>query len=70
MLLALFTAAAIVGIMVGARLAGGITPELARRTFAIFLLIVGVAVLYANRTAFTPEGTAAPAREARPDTGG
>lgn len=48
---ALFTAAAVAGILCGTHLAGYVPQGVLRKSFAIFLVVVGVFVVYQNRGA-------------------
>jgi uncharacterized protein len=58
----LFTAVAVVGILVGTRLVRHVSQGALRRAFAVFLLVMGAFILYQNRTVFLPgAATAAPA---------
>ena len=43
-----FTAIAIVGIVVGTYLVGFVSHRALRKAFAVFLLLMGAAILYAN----------------------
>jgi len=52
--MATFTAVAVVGILAGTRLAGRIPAQALKRTFAIFLVVMGVYILYQNRGVFLP----------------
>ncbi len=56
----LFTAVAIVGILIGTMLLRFVPQQALRRAFAILLLIMGAAILYQNRGVFVPtEGVGA-----------
>lgn len=48
-----FTAAAVVGILVGTYATRYVAAAALRRGFAVFLLVIGAAILYANRDVFT-----------------
>lgn len=50
----LFTAVAIVGILIGTKILRFVPQRALRRGFAILLLIMGAAILYQNRSAFVP----------------
>jgi uncharacterized membrane protein YfcA len=52
--MASFTVVAVVGILIGAHLVRYITPGGLKRAFAIFLLIMGVWILYQNRAVLQP----------------
>lgn len=49
-----FTAVAVLGIVAGTRLVHYLAPATLKRAFAAFLLVVGAAILYQNRAAFSP----------------
>jgi uncharacterized membrane protein YfcA len=53
-----FTAVAIVGIMLGTVLVRFVPHKTLRKGFAIFLLLMGAAILYQNRGVFIPEAEA------------
>jgi uncharacterized protein len=73
--LAGFTAAAVVGALVGTALAARVPQATLRRAFALFLLVMGGFVLYRNRDAFAGRGahavasstSSSPAAPAAPD---
>ena len=50
----IFTAVAAVGILAGTRLAGRIPARALKRAFAVFLVVMGVYILYHNRGVFIP----------------
>jgi uncharacterized membrane protein YfcA len=62
--LASFTAAAVVGILVGTRLVRHVSADQLRRGFAVFLVLLAALVLYQNRAVFiaadVPTAAAAP----------
>ena len=53
-LMAVFTAVAMVGIMLGTQLVRRVPQQALRRIFAVFLLLVGAAILYENRSTLVP----------------
>ena len=55
--MALFTSVAIAGILMGTWLVRFVPQAALKRSFAVFLLVMGVFILYQNRTVFVP-GTA------------
>jgi uncharacterized protein len=54
--MAAFTAMAMVGIVVGSRLAQRVSQASLRRAFAIFLVVMGVLILFQNRSVLRPPG--------------
>lgn len=57
----LFTAVAVVGILVGTHLVQYVSQAALKRAFAVFLVVMGGFILYQNRAVFTPSAdTAAP----------
>ncbi len=62
-LTALFTSIAAAGILAGAALVGRLPAATLKRAFAVFVLAMGVLILYQNRAAFAPKSwaTRAPA---------
>jgi uncharacterized protein len=52
--LAAFTAVAVAGIILGTYLVRFVRPHALQRAFAVFLLVVGVFILYQNRGVFVP----------------
>lgn len=61
--MAMFTGVAIVGILAGTYLVRFVSQEALKRWFAVFLVVMGVFILYQNRGVFMPgaENSAAPA---------
>jgi hypothetical protein len=59
--LALFTAVAIAGILVGTRLSRSVPQQALRRAFAVLLVIVAGFILYQNRGVFHPSAPVAEA---------
>lgn len=57
----IFTAVALCGILLGARVVRAATPSQLKRAFAIFLLVVGAYVFYQNRDALPGGDRPAPA---------
>lgn len=53
-----FTAIALLGALVGTSLTRVVPPGALRRAFAVFLLMVGVVILFENRRVFMPSTTA------------
>jgi uncharacterized membrane protein YfcA len=62
--MAVFTGVAIVGIAIGTYLVRFVPQQTLRRAFAVFLLIMGVAILYKNRGVFIPDMEAKDVAEA------
>lgn len=58
--LAGFTAAAVVGILAGTHATRYVPAAALRRGFAVFLLVIGAGILYANRDVLVPARDAAP----------
>ena len=56
--MAAFTAVAAVGILAGTYLVRFVSQRALKRAFAAFLLLMGAFILYKNRDAFRPSGTA------------
>ncbi|MGD8867934.1 MAG: sulfite exporter TauE/SafE family protein [Gemmatimonadales bacterium] len=50
--IAAFTAIAVAGILIGAQLVRYIAPRVLKRFFAVFLLVIGIWILYQNRSVF------------------
>ncbi|HEU4455174.1 MAG TPA: sulfite exporter TauE/SafE family protein [Longimicrobium sp.] len=69
--LALFTAVAMAGILVGTRLSRRVPQRSLRRGFAVFLVVVAIFILYQNRGVFLPGSSAGEASvsAARPSAG-
>jgi uncharacterized membrane protein YfcA len=68
-LLVPFTALAVAGIVVGARLAQRVSPRALRRGFAMLLLVVATYILVQNRLLLVAALTPAPARTLQPERG-
>lgn len=66
--MALFTTVAMVGILIGTSVVRFVPPGVLRRAFAVFLLLVGAAILYQNRGVFltTPRTSGAGLRARGP----
>jgi uncharacterized protein len=62
----LFSAVAIVGILGGTYLVRFVSQQALKRTFAVFLLVMGGFILYQNRGAVVPHGEAATIEAAEP----
>lgn len=62
-----FTVLAVGGILVGTWAARFITPRALKRAFSVFLLVMGVFILFKNRTVFL-QASAAPAAASRAHT--
>lgn len=56
--MAAFTAVAAVGILPGTYLVQFVSQRALKRAFAVFLLLMGAFIVYKNRDAFLPSGTA------------
>ncbi|MCY1040770.1 sulfite exporter TauE/SafE family protein [Corallococcus sp. bb12-1] len=50
--LAAFTAVAVVGILVGSRASHHVSPAVLKQTFSVFLVVMGLFILYRNHDAF------------------
>ena len=50
--IAAFTAIAVAGILIGAQLVRHIAPRVLKRFFAVFLVVIGIWILYQNRSVF------------------
>jgi len=59
--MAQFTAVAIAGILAGTYLAQFVSQRALRRAFAVFLLVIGAAILYQNREVLLPQSASEPA---------
>lgn len=64
--LGLFTAVAVTGIFIGTWLVRFVSQDQLRRAFAVFLLVMGSAILWQNRASLTPSGPAAAGRSDPP----
>ena len=58
--LALFTAVAVGGILLGTRLSRRVPQAALQRAFAVFLVVMGSLILYQNRGVFLPHGDSGP----------
>ena len=54
-----FTATAAIGAVAGVALGARSSPATLRRAFAVFLIVMGIVVLYQNRSAFRPTASLA-----------
>lgn len=63
-----FIAVAILGILLGSRLVHYVPQRALQRAFAVFLLVMGTAILYSNRSAFRHAADSADAVEVSPPT--
>jgi uncharacterized membrane protein YfcA len=63
-----FIAVAMLGILIGSRLVHYVPQRALQRAFAVFLLVIGTAILYSNRGVFTNQADSADAVEATTPT--
>lgn len=61
-----FIAVAVLGILIGSKLVHYVPQRALQRVFAAFLLVMGTAILYSNRSAFVDSTDTADAMEATP----